>query len=60
MDSTKKYSDFTEESTFKDNPTLVLKSSVMDRYPFSFGIKKAELILQHIDDIKLFVENHKK
>jgi len=30
-----------------------------DKYPFSFGIKKAKLILENIEDIKKFVEENK-
>jgi hypothetical protein len=27
-----------------------------EKYPFSFGLSKAKLILEHIEDIKKFVE----
>lgn len=30
-----------------------------DKYLFSFGIKKAKLILENIEDIKKFVEDNK-
>ena len=46
------------ESEFKGNPMLVLKNSAEDRFPFQFGLKKAKLILDHIEDIKKFVEKH--
>lgn len=29
-----------------------------DKYPFSFGIKKAKLILDNLEDIKKFVEEN--
>lgn len=47
-----------EESEFKGNPMLVLKNTEEDRYPFSFGLKKARLILEHIEDVKKFVDKH--
>lgn len=47
-----------KESEFKGNPLLVLSKGPEDRYPFSFGLTKAKLILDHIEDIKKFVANH--
>ena len=41
---------------FKGNKVLTLKESEEDKYPFSFGKKKAKLILDHIEEIKGFVE----
>lgn len=49
-----------EESEYKGNPMIVLKNSEDDRYPFQFGVKKAKLVLEHIEDIKKFVEKHDK
>lgn len=49
-----------EESEYKGNPLLVLKNTAEDRYPFSFGIKKAKLIIEHIEDIKKFVAKNDK
>lgn len=46
------------ESEFKGNPMLVLSQAADDRFPFQFGLKKAKLILDHIEEIKLFVEKH--
>ena len=48
------------ESEFKGNPMLVIKNSEEDKFPFQFGLKKAKLILENIDDIKKFVEKHDK
>lgn len=28
-----------------------------DRFPFQFGLNKARLVLQHIEEIRKFVEN---
>lgn len=49
-----------EESEYKGNPLLVLKGNEEDRYPFSFGLKKAKLVLEHIEDVKKFVAKHDK
>ncbi|MFH1541417.1 MAG: hypothetical protein ABID79_06210 [Elusimicrobiota bacterium] len=47
-----------ELSEFKGNKIIVLKRDENDKYPFSFGIAKAKLMLQHIEDIKKFVEDN--
>jgi len=47
-----------EESEYKGNPVLVLKYTEEDRFPFSFGVKKAKLMLEHLEDIKKFVAKH--
>ena len=44
-----------ERSEFKGKPVLVIKRDENDQYPFSFGINKAKLILENIDEIKKFV-----
>ncbi len=49
---------FASESEFKGNPMLVLKNAEDDKFPFQFGVKKAKLMLAHIEDIKKFVEKH--
>ena len=46
------------EGEFKGNPMLILKNSSEDKFPFQFGVKKAKLVLDHIEDIKKFVEKH--
>ncbi|MBI3803261.1 MAG: hypothetical protein HY282_05810 [Nitrospirae bacterium] len=48
------------ESEYKGNPMLVLTQGAEDRFPFQFGLKKAKLILEHLEDIKQFVEKHSK
>ncbi len=47
-----------EESEYKGSPVLILKAMEEDRFPFNFGLRKAKLILEHIDDIKKFVQKH--
>lgn len=49
-----------EESEYKGNPMIVLKVTPDDRFPFQFGLKKAKLVLEHIEDIKKFVEKFDK
>lgn len=48
------------ESEFKGNPMIVIKNNEEDKFPFQFGVKKAKLILENIEDIKKFVEKHNK
>jgi hypothetical protein len=51
---------FVSESEYKGNPMIVLKNSEEDKFPFQFGLKKAKLILENIEEIKKFVEKHDK
>lgn len=51
---------FVEESEYKGNALLVLRNTEEDRYPFSFGYKKAKLIIEHFEDIKKFVAKCEK
>ncbi len=48
------------ESEFKGNPLLVLSKGEEDNFPFQFGVKKAQLIIEHFEAIKAFVEKHSK
>ncbi len=47
-----------ERSEFKGKPLIVIKRSEEDMYPFSFGVSKAKLILENIEEIKKFVEEN--
>jgi ClpP class serine protease len=49
-----------EEGEYKGSPMLVLKNTEEDRWPFQFGLKKAKLIMEHIEEIKQFVQKHDK
>jgi hypothetical protein len=49
-----------EEAEYKGNAMIVLKNSEEDRYPFQFGLKKAKLVIEHIEDIKKFIAKHDK
>lgn len=44
-----------ERTEFKGNKMLTLKRSDDDKYPFSFGLNKAKLILEHQEEIEQFV-----
>ena len=48
------------ESEFKGNAMIVLKNSEEDQFPFQFGVKKAKLVLESIEEIKKFVEKNDK
>lgn len=45
-------------SEFKGKKVLTLNPDAP--YPFSFGVAKAKLILEHLEDIKQFVESESK
>jgi len=47
-----------EEAEYKGNKILVLKRTEDDKYPFIFGVSKAKLIIEHMEDIKRFVEKN--
>ncbi len=47
-----------KETEFKGNPMIVLATGPEDKYPFQFGLRKAKLVVEHIEDIKKFVEKH--
>ncbi|NLO91708.1 MAG: hypothetical protein GX410_06930 [Elusimicrobia bacterium] len=49
-----------ERTEYKGNPLLVLKRDENDKYPFSFGLTKAKMILENIEEIKKFVAEHEK
>ena len=51
---------FVEEAEYKGNALIVLKNTEEDKYPFSFGLKKAKLVIEHIEDIKKFVTKMEK
>jgi len=49
-----------ERSEYKGKPLIVIKRSEEDKFPFSFGVSKAKLILENIEEIKKFVEENAK
>lgn len=44
-----------ERSEYKGKPVLILRRTEEDKYPFSFGLNKAKLILENYEEIKKFV-----
>lgn len=45
---------------FKGHKTITLKTKEDDRFPFTFGVGKAKMILAHIKEIEEFVNNNKE
>lgn len=52
----------TEQGDFKGNKTISLlkENDEGNKYPFTFGMGKAKLILENFEDIKKFVEENTK
>lgn len=44
-----------ELGNYKGNPTIALTWNDKDKFPFTFGAKKARLILANLDAIRAFV-----
>ena len=49
-----------ERSEFKGKPILILKRDEEEKFPFSFGLTKAKLIVDNFEEIKKFVEENNK
>ena len=49
-----------EFDEYNGNPVIILKRDKNDAYPFRFGVRKAQIILDHIEDIKKFVKDNTK
>jgi len=47
-----------EKSEYRGKPILILKRNEEDKFPFSFGLSKAKLILENLEEIKKFVEEN--
>ena len=47
-----------EESEYKGKPVLVMKRDETDKFPFSFGMAKAKMILENLQAIRDFVAKH--
>lgn len=45
---------------YKGSPIISLKKDAEDKYGMSFGIRKARLIVEHIDDIREFVGQYEE
>ena len=46
------------EAEYKGNAMLVIRNSSTDKFPFQFGLRKAKLIVEHLEDIKQFIAKH--
>ena len=46
------------EGEYKGNKMLIIRRTPEDKFPFQFGIRKAQLILEHVEDIRQFVEKY--
>lgn len=46
----------TTRGNYKGNPTITLGSE--GKYPFTFGLSKAKLILENVEAIRRFVEEN--
>jgi hypothetical protein len=44
----------------KEFPTIELKNGNGSKFGFTFGLSKARLILDHVDEIQKFVEGSEK
>ena len=49
---------YISETEYKGKILLAIKYAPEDNFPFQFGVKKARLILDHIEDIRAFVRKH--
>ena len=48
------------EGDYRGNAMLIIRQTPDDKFPFQFGLKKAKLVLAHVEDVKKFVEKHDK
>lgn len=58
MSENEEYPQGATEEEYQGKPMLNLNPE--DRFSFKFGLKKAEMILAHLEDIQLFVEKYKE
>lgn len=49
-----------EFGEFKGNKMIILKRNPEDKFPFQFGVSKASLVLEHIEDIRKFVTENQR
>ncbi|MDR3665351.1 MAG: hypothetical protein P4L35_00785 [Ignavibacteriaceae bacterium] len=45
---------------YKGSPVITLPLTTDGKFPFTFGLGKAKVILKYIDEIKKFVDDHDK
>jgi len=49
-----------ERTEYKGKPVMTIRRDENDKFPFSFGITKAKMILENLEEIKRFVEDNTK
>lgn len=49
-----------ERSEFKGKPVMIIKRDENDKYPFAFGLSKAKMILENLEEVKKFVAENDK
>jgi hypothetical protein len=49
-----------EIGKYKGNPTISLRRTPDDKYPFTMGVAKAKLIIDNIEAIENFVRDNAK
>jgi hypothetical protein len=47
-----------ERSDYNGKPIIILRRSEEDKFPFSFGLAKARMILENIKEIEKFVADN--
>jgi hypothetical protein len=47
-----------ERSEYNGKPIIILRRSEEDKFPFSFGLAKARMILENIKEIEKFVADN--
>ncbi len=43
---------------YRGSMMLIIRQCPEDKFPFQFGVRKARLILEHLEDIKKFVADN--
>jgi len=56
MENENEVKDQPQEGDYKGHAILTLNPN--SRYPFSFGVSKAKLVLEYLDEIKAFIAKH--
>lgn len=49
-----------KESEYNGKPLIGLYRNAEDQLGFKFGVKKAQMVIEHINAIKAFVDRHDK
>jgi hypothetical protein len=47
-----------ERGEYQGKPVITLRRTENDKFPFSFGLNKARLILENIEEIRKFVQEN--